>query len=272
MKKRLLAPAAALSLLAASCASSGAAPGPEARALRVAQWSHSASVPLDPDLGEGGPLLSIEVSLAWAVGPGDQAGLVNGIVYMAPSREDYVEAVAARARGEWRRMALEGGAEAAMAGEWSHRETVAVAGLGFGGGLVLRRDVEASSGGEAVRRRRYYVFDLDALRRLRLGDLFGDFQGDKARGMVYAALRRRSGLGEGGRLSLAGFFSDSPELSFNFSISPEGLGLRWNPGEIAPGAMGAIDIALPWADLEPALLEGRMEMLRAMFGAEGGAR
>lgn len=44
-----------------------------------------------------------------------------------------------------------------------------------------------------------------------------------------------------------------PEPNGNFSVSEEGVTWTYNPYEIAPYAMGAIELAVRWSDLKPYL-------------------
>ena len=240
--------------------------GPEPLALRMESWDRSVSVPLDPGDAELGPRLDVYMSLLWVVGPAAQAAFLNGFLYPSGDGEAHRGAAVAELREARRRMA-EGGDPAADR-DWRHAETVRVAALGPGGGLMVTRDLETFFGFEGLGRRFYYVFDLNSPGRVRLDDLFSDFQGDEARGLVHEGLRALKGLGEGEPLSLAGFLSDEPELTFNFSVGEGGLGLRWNPGEIAPRSMGGVDLVLPWRAALPALRASGAERLRALFGLE----
>jgi hypothetical protein len=107
----------------------------------------------------------------------------------------------------------------------------------------------------------YYVIDLESEKLLRIDDFIDDYQGDQMRTLVYDELRKLSGLERNEPLSEGIFLADDPELTFNFFINEEGLGLHWNPYEIAPYAEGEIQIMLPWKKIRPLMSRGGMELL-----------
>jgi hypothetical protein len=129
-------------------------------------------------------------------------------------------------------------------------------------GIVIERELETYSGGaHGMRYKQYYVIDLESLKRIGIDDMFRDYQGDNVRAIVYRELRRYSGLNEDQPLSEGIFFDDAPELTSNFYVTERGLGLHWNPYEIAPYSEGYIDIILPWRTIRPQMLHSGMELM-----------
>jgi len=129
-------------------------------------------------------------------------------------------------------------------------------------GIVIERTKETYMGGVyGMKTTRFFVIDLEAQRLLKVDDFFIDYQGDQIRDLIYEELRKFSGLERGRPLSDGIFLSDDPELTFNFYINEEGLGLHWDPYEIAPYSEGAIQVMLPWKKIRPLLLNSGMELL-----------
>jgi hypothetical protein len=134
-------------------------------------------------------------------------------------------------------------------------------------GMVIEREINSYSGcGPELKQKRYSVFDMDGLAQVRIDDLFIDYQGNTVlRDIVYEELRKHSKLERTQALSKGFYFTDRPELSFNFFITDEGLGLRWDPEQIAPYSVGAIEIILLWQVIRPMMLDTGVELL-AKFG------
>jgi len=287
MKKRKLAAFCLAPIVALACA---AVPDPShsepdrAPVLRLAHWRTAETVSLAPAPAEGAgvfpidhgdppygagepadaaafPMLRLELRLLWAEAPHDAARFVNGEVFHAAAREEYVDRIVGTARGLLAHRIAAG--LPLGEGDWFHGESAEIVSLSDGGGLIMRVEADSVFGGERSVRSRYHVFDLEARRRVEITDLIDDFGGDVARAVVLAALRRQAGIEDGGRLSAVGFLSDEPELSFNFWVRSDGLILRWNPGDIAEGS---VDLLLPWRDVRPLLLPEGARSLAERFG------
>ena len=255
MKKCVFSTVCVLSLLA--CASA------PVQQLRYSTWHHTYSIFLDPDRSAESPQFRLALSLLQVTGPAEQVDFLNALLYSAEGVDEYRNRLIVRKRDEYR---------AAVSvwydhysDDWRYAESMSILALHEAGGLVVRRDFETVSCGKNLLQVRFYVVDLASLRRIRIDDLFSDFQGTRTRTIVYNELRRHSGLPERRPLSDGGFFSDYPELSFNFHINRDGLGLRWDPGEIAPHSKGGIDLLMPWQSIRHVLCCHGMETL-ALFG------
>lgn len=254
MKKYMVPLLCALPLLALSCANA------PARQLQYYPWHHTYSILFNPDSPTEGPQFRLALTLLRITYPPEQAAFLNSVLYAAGSMDGYRERLIARKRGEFR-----DAVSAAGGGDWHYAEYMDVLIRHKNGGIVIRRKMETVAGDKSLSQMRYYVVDLVALRRLRIDDFFHDFQGGSTREMVYGELRRHSGLAYMSPLSYAGFFSNYPELSFNFRISVDGIALRWDPGEIAPHSKGGIDLLIPWSAASPVLCCCSAEKL-AVFG------
>lgn len=101
----------------------------------------------------------------------------------------------------------------------------------------------------------YYVFDAETGERLQNGDLF--LPGSEARldALVERRYREAKGLapneplnGEKGEL-----FEDVIRHNDNFAVTDLGITFLYNPYEIAPYAVGPIEVDLKWAELQPLL-------------------
>ena len=144
---------------------------------------------------------------------------------------------------------------------WRYRENITVMNTEYQG-IMVKREIETYTGGaHGFLATRYYVIDLDSLRLVKIDDVFQDYQGDATRAVVYEELRNYCGLSEDQPLSEGIFFSDEPELCFNFYFTEEGIGLHWDPAQIASYSRGSINIIVPWRKIRPFLLNSGMELL-----------
>jgi hypothetical protein len=74
-------------------------------------------------------------------------------------------------------------------------------------------------------------------------------------------MRKISKLERGQPLSAGIFYADVPELTYNFFITDEGLGLHWDPQQIAPYSSGSIEIIVPWYAIRPMMLTSGIQLL-----------
>ena len=130
-------------------------------------------------------------------------------------------------------------------------------------GMVVDRTTETFFGGDRlITSKWYYVLDMDELKQIKVDDLFADYQGNRElRDIVYEELRRYSGLERDRPLSSGIYFSNEPEISFNFFFTEEGLGLHWDADQIAPYDQGEIEIVLLWQVIRRLMLPGGVNSL-----------
>jgi hypothetical protein len=134
-------------------------------------------------------------------------------------------------------------------------------------GMVIERELYLFTGGaHGIPGKKYYTLDLAEHKVLAIDDFFREPEGETLRSIVMEELRLYSGLkGEfiedGLPLSQGIFYTDDPAVSGNFFITDEGLGLCWEPYEIAPYVFGSIEITIPWETIRPLLRHDAMEFL-----------
>ena len=258
-KKNITITVVCLSLLIAACASEQ-----KLHESQFLQWHYAGTVPLDTELRGDSPRLEVTMSLLQMRYPPEQAKFLNNVLYFSDDFNEYKDRVIRRQRENYRVMfpALENtGGEDSASFDWRYTENI-IAGNTENMGIVVERVVDTYTGGaHGLVTKRYYVIDLDSHRLINIDDIFQDFQGEKTRAIVYSELRNYSGLAEDQPLSEGIYLSDEPELSSNFFVSQEGVGLRWDPYEITPYYAGGIDIIIPWKKIRPLLLHSGMELL-----------
>ncbi|MCL2126807.1 MAG: RsiV family protein [Treponema sp.] len=247
-------------LTVAACASA-----PKMQKPQYSQWYYSFSVLFDPEEPEGSPQLDLSMSLLQMHYPKEQAEYLRGLLYSAPDLDTYKDRIIREQRENYRGRKMTRGEESPPEEEenfnWRYAETVRAIYTGERG-ITVERDYEIYTGGaNSQAMRRYYPVDLEGLRVIKIDDLFPEYQGDETRNVVYRELRKYSGLDEDQPLSEGIFFSDEPELSFNFFFTQEGLGLHWDPYEITPRSEGGVTITLPWRDIRPLMLSSGIELL-----------
>ena len=254
-----------LSLLICACVSA-----PKIEKPQYNQWHYTFTVLLDPEMLNDSPQLEIALSLLYMEYPAVQAAYLSDLLYSTDNFEVYKDRIVEEQRKKYRssvddRTAIPARKDS-RSFNWRYAETVTVKSF-LRQGLVIQRDYDIYSGGaHGLNSRRYYVLDMNECRQIRIHDFFANYQEDnRVRDIIYFQLGKYNGLQSGQKLSEGIYFSDQPELSFNFFISNEGLGLHWDPYQIAPYSQGNIEIIVPWQVIRPMLLTEGVELL-ARFG------
>ena len=261
MKKHPLFCVSILIMLVSACAST-----PGNGKLQHSQWYYTFTILLDPDRPHDSPQLDIALSLLNVKYPVEQAEYLNKLLYSTNSFDEYKDRVIEEQRKKYRDTLFDITAPPIVKNpanhNWRYAETVSIKNSGRQG-IIIERDYYIYSGGaHGLNTKRYYVIDMDQQKQIKIDDLFANYQGDKRlRDIVYFELGKYSKLQNGQKLSEGIFFSDDPELSFNFFVSNEGLGLHWNPYQIAPYAYGNIKIIMPWQVIRPLMLTEGIELL-----------
>ena len=93
------------------------------------------------------------------------------------------------------------------------------------------------------------VFDLTTGETVSEADLFAEGWQDGVSALLKTALDAFLAAQEEGEDLVFG----APAPNGNFSVSEEGVTWTYNPYEIAPYAMGAIELTVSWSDLKPYL-------------------
>jgi len=202
-----------------------------------------------------GPQLDIALTLLEINLPEHQTRFLHNVLYLHDTPEEFKDRIIRDQRKLFREK------EVSADSRWKYSERLSVISARKEV-ISVKRKVETFSG-EGLSRAitRYYVLDLSRLRKITVDDLFGDFQGDDIRAAIYAELRRHHNISPDQSLTKGGFFSNEPELSFNFFLTSAGLGLNWDPSAIAPQSLGAIEIIVPWREIRPFMIRNGIELL-----------
>ncbi|MDR2716917.1 MAG: RsiV family protein [Treponema sp.] len=261
MKKYLLLYVFVPILLICTCVS---APGREES--QYDQWHYTYTILLDPERPSDSPQFDIALSLLYMKYPADKAEYLSELLYSTGNFDVYKDRIIDEQRKKYRSSLFDTAAQPVgkdlASYNWRYAEAVNIKSSGRQG-IVIERDYDVYSGGaHGMSTKRYYVLDMDEHKQLKITDFFPDYQGEKRlRDIIYFELGKYSKLESGQKLSQGIFFSDEPELSFNFFVSNKGLGLHWAPYQIAPYAHGSIEIIVPWQVIRPLLLNEGIELL-----------
>jgi len=237
--------------------------GPGLEKAQFSQLHYTFTVLLIPEEMQESPRLELAMSLLNVNLPEEQANFLNRLLYSTDNLDEYRDRVIReqRERARLHQNTSAPGEERLPNFHWRYVERINVHNPQKDG-VVIERCIETFIGGaHSLEIKRYFVADLDRLRQIRIDDLFSDFQGDAVREIVYEELRKYSSLDEEETLSQGIYFKDEPELSFNFYVTEAGLGLRWDPYEIAPFSEGGIEVILPWRSIRPLMLPGGLDLL-----------
>jgi hypothetical protein len=244
-------------MLVASCASI-----PQMEKPRYSQRHYKFTILYAPEMPSESPGLDLAMSLIEMNYPAEQIRFFNEALYKSDNPDSYKDKII-REQREMYRLRLSGFKETDREnpGEWYYREVFNVTDSNEKG-VIVERIIDACNGGaHAIKMKRFLVLDMEAARQVKIDDLFADYQGNNVRNIIYEELRNYSRLEKGRPLSEGIYMTDAPELSFNFYLTQEGLGLRWDPYEISSESDGGIEIVVPWRKIRPLMLHSGMEML-----------
>lgn len=245
--------------IAVSCASA-----PSIEKPQFTPWYYTFTVLLEPDMPAESPRLELALSLLHMEYPAAQADYFHQLLYSGGNFTKYKDQVISEQRSIYRSAINEESLEEETPAELNWRRSESIVLLrSLNQGLVIERDIVNFSGGDhEIQSKRYYVLDMEELRQIKIDDFFTDYQEqERLRDLVYEEMRKYSDLSRGQKLSEGIFFSDEPELSFNFFLSDEGLILHWDPQQIAPYSYGDIDITVPWYAIRPMMLTSGIQLL-----------
>jgi hypothetical protein len=240
-------------LLGSACAGM-----PSAKTPQYTPRYYTFSVLLDPESPGTSPKLDLAMSLLRMEYPSEHADFFREIIYAGDSLDDYKDRVVREQRSNYRRS----GRGNSKDNNWRRSETVSII-RSTSRGMVVEREINFNYGdSQDIQTKRYYILDMEERKQLKIDDFFANFQGQKMlRDIVYEEMRKFSKLERGQPLSSGIFFNDEPELSFNFFITNDGLGLHWDPQQIAPYSCGSIEIIVPWYSVRPMMLARGIELL-----------
>jgi hypothetical protein len=239
---------------------------PEGTAGRFAGEALSIAevIPGRPDAGDESPRMTITLNLYRLPGEAALDHLVRDRFYDGEDAAAYGGRLIAAQRAAYREACIEAeelakdglGEAFSAALNWDYTEAVTGNLVSPGVSrfpelLVLCRSREYYLGGaHGMREKQYLVIDPRAEKTFTLDDVLKDGSRPALGRLVEAALRARAGLAPTLPLTQGGYFEDSPEIPENFFLSAQGLGFHWDPYEIAPYAMGPIEITIPYGDMK----------------------
>ena len=232
-----------------------------------------------PEKKDESPRINFSMVLLETKGPADLARFFNGFLYSGKSPAAYRDALVAEYlksmkeadadMAEYAKVMKEMNAQMDYPGlhqTWEYIETMEIWNPQGKAAVIARETYTYTGGAHGNSGKIYYVVDTEARRILSLEDFFRDPQSGALRAMVLEELRLYSAredapIPQGKPLSAGIFLEDDPEMSPNFFVTQEGLGLHWDPYEIAPYAAGSIEISLPWKKIRPLMKTEGMELL-----------
>ena len=102
----------------------------------------------------------------------------------------------------------------------------------------------------------FYSFDLIGKKRIALSDIFSDSDIPQINDLIKKQLLSKEKCGNTDQLADIGYFNvDNLSATDNFTLSDKGIIFHYNPLEIACYAVGAVNILIPFSDIEQYVLE-----------------
>ncbi|MDR0997876.1 MAG: DUF3298 and DUF4163 domain-containing protein [Treponema sp.] len=115
------------------------------------------------------------------------------------------------------------------------------------GFLVLSRNwADYTGGAHGNYGKKYFVLNRETAELISLTDIVKDEFREALEKKLNRELRKNWELEGGDSLEEYGFFTNQVELTENFFLTSKGLGFHWDPYEIAPYAMGFVEIVIPY--------------------------
>lgn len=193
--------------------------------------------------------ISVSFAMLALAGQADLSPLLKDLLYEGMDSTQYADRRIASLEGLSANLDRTSGEAGGKETVWEYTETFTpITETSDPDILVISRDRDYYLGGaHGTREKRY--FTVSRSRRAELGP--GDFVPPGKDGafltLIEDALREYSGLRPGALLGEGGFFEDAlEEIPDNFYPGRAGMVFRWDPYEIAPYAMGPIEVTVPW--------------------------
>jgi hypothetical protein len=223
------------------------------------------AIPLMPEKGNKGeePRLDLSVILLDPAGEGLEP-LLQDLLYGGKKPQEYVDALILDYQNFYHEayasLPADGAELPRSMLEWFYGETHQV--RSNPPLMVVDRSKDYFTGGaHGMREQEYFVIDSEEKQRLLLEDLILESAKAPLKALVEDALRDYSKLSPGAPLSTGNYFDDSVEVPENFFLNPEGIGFHWNPYEIAPYAVGPIEVVVPYERLQGLLTPKGISLL-----------
>jgi hypothetical protein len=213
------------------------------------------------------PSADLNFSLVDVSLPGELQGLVRDLLYKGEDAEAYTGKITGDFSRDYREVAAE---DPNYVQDWSYDEEQKLVLTGNYG--VITRHISSYTGGAHPNwTAANYVVDLETPRRLRFSELITRAAYSNLSAIADRELRNFSetvtgeALPPGTPLSKGIYFEDSVTLPEDFYPTEKGLNFQWDPYEIAPYAVGGVEITLSWQELAH-LLSPEGKKMAAAFG------
>jgi hypothetical protein len=225
------------------------------------------AIPLYPGQEGKGPGMNLSYRLLDLEGSGKEAQTLRQLLYDGGTPETWRDKSGEALRNEYFSMREEAGARPGMADEslnWFYAETVDC-GAESPRYAVIRRVRESYLGGaHGMRETEYFLVGRNVTGRIPLDRIIRKDAGPALVRLAEEELRRHFDIAAGRPLTDV-LFGEKLEMTDNFFLSPDGLGLHWDPYEIAPYSAGPVELSIPW-DRCAGLLGGEGLQIAGDFG------
>jgi hypothetical protein len=223
-------------------------------------YSKNETVPLLSE--ENSPVLEFEV-YTLDVSDENEGRLLRQVLYGGQSCQEYAENLFNKVKDDYL-TANTDESQSDAPHDWFYAEM-------FEGGaystvLVSSKTLYAYLGGaHGQTEKTFFVLDAKLGTQVFLNDILRSDARALLQERINDALREKYGLESGASLKAAGFFEDVVDVSGNFFLSPDNeLGFCWDNYDIAPYAMGIIEIALPYSQIEDTLNDRGRELFSSL--------
>jgi hypothetical protein len=207
----------------------------------------------------GSPSLNISLSLLDITGFTALQNNFQDIFYKGLSTADYITEFTNTISKEYK---AQKNKEDQKSLDWFYHETIALR-TRTATTLVVSLDREYYTGGaHGMTERNYYLFDLDNGNRLFLADILEEDALPALKKLAEGELRSAMNIPARVPLTEKDFFSDTLDILYDFYISSKGIGIQWDPYEIAPYSTGAMEILIPTQLIEGLLNPKGLSVLK----------
>ncbi|MDR1149657.1 MAG: RsiV family protein [Spirochaetaceae bacterium] len=175
--------------------------------------------------------------------------LLQQFLYENLSCQDYVSKLFDKIKTDYMETKDEAMSQPGRSYDWTYTE-------GFDGRVypsifvISRSRYTLSGGAHGQNEKTFFVLDKELRSKVELDDILEDGARVSLQKQIDDSLRARYHAAPDAPLTSIGFLEETAGVPGNFFVSREGLGFCWNPYEITPYVMGAIDVVLPYVDIE----------------------
>jgi hypothetical protein len=243
-----IAPVTLFLLVFASCASGPAKQtAPDYPILRFQK-----ETPLLPEQGAESPRLRITLSFMDPDQEDPLRSLVWNTLYNGVGPEEYARTLTAYYEAQYAEtgISIDARSRPSESMNWEYDEAILPEHRTPAVTVISRSREYYLGGAHGMREKAYFVFSPGEPKQLKISELIREGAGPELRRLTEDALRDYGKLKKGEPLSAGGFFEDSAAAPDNFFITSQGLGFHWDPYDIAPYAMGPIEVILSYEQIK----------------------